>query len=94
MTKVTFNRPTRRGFRQNWPQVFFGRGTMVAAVWSQRRDVEEFNDNMTPDMEMRQARDMERWATSRANDPGFAPMCFAATAQAQEVRRRHRPRTV
>lgn len=94
MPTVTFDRPRVRGFRQSWPQVFFGRGNMAATVWSQRRDVEEFNDNMTPEMEMRQAAAMERWAASRAQDPGFAPMCFAAVTQAQEVRRRHRPRSV
>ena len=91
---VTFDRPTRRGFRQAWPQVFFGRGTVAATVWSQRRDVEEFNDNMTPAMEMRVAADMERWAASRANDPGFAPFCFVAVAQAQRTRRAHRPTAV
>ncbi len=94
MTKVTFDRPTQRGFRQSWPQVFFGRGTMAAAVWSQRRDVEEFNDNATPAMEMQQARAIEQWAASHATDPGFAPMCFVAVTQAQATRRRHRPRVV
>lgn len=94
---VTFDRPTVRGFRQAWPQVFFGRGpeTQVArTVWSQRRETWDSNDNMSAAMQVRMAADMERWAASRANDPGFAPMVFRAVQMAQDVRREHHPRVV
>lgn len=92
MAKAVFDRPRRQGFRQAWPQVFFGRGTEASGVWSQRRDVEQMNDNMTPAREVALAADMARWAASRASEPAFAPMCHAAAAMAQRVRAAHRPR--
>lgn len=60
--------------------------------FNQTRDCTE-NDNMSPQEEMRFAADLERWAASRANDPGFAPFCFAATREAQQMRRRNAPRS-
>lgn len=64
-------------------------------VFSQKRDkVDSDQDNMSDAMKVRFAADMERWAASRANDPGFAPWCFAAVNMAQRVRREMRPRVV
>jgi hypothetical protein len=65
-------------------------------VFSQKRDKASFHDqdNMSDAMKVRFAADMERWAASRASEPAFSAMCFAATRQAQAMRRECRPRMV
>lgn len=70
--------------------------TQTSAMWrhfNQVRDCVE-NDNMSAAEQVRFAAFMEEWAASKADNPAFAEMCFAAVTQAQAVRRAHRVRVV
>ena len=59
--------------------------------FNQVRDCTD-NDNMTPFMQAKAAREWEAWAASKANNPTFAQMAFTAVCHAQEMRRSARSR--
>ena len=64
-----------------------------STIRSQMKDLKD-NDNLTPQQKIQQARDLQRWAQSRANDKAFAPFVYQATKQAQDIIDQNKPRLV
>lgn len=67
--------------------------TLTSAMVSQFRDLAD-NDNQSDADKVRCARDLQKWASFRAQDVNFATLCLEAAKEAQDLLRQTALRTV
>ncbi len=66
---------------------------MARAAWFQQNEMQR-DDVANDNMSAADWRAMMAWVESRANEPAFAEVCHAVSAQAQTYFRTHRVRSV